>query len=115
MIQQLSIPFETDERLEKASGTDVVPDRKMSALQRFCARASVTPFVETYTPSRRKKQYFRVSWREGKKFKHVHIPGGNVKAPLAQYRAEKLQEMCDRGAELGEIIAAVNTYRGVKQ
>ena len=115
MDRQLIIPFETDDRSTKTSGAEVAPDRKREYLQRFCARASVTPFIETYNPSRRTKQYFRISWREGKKMRHEHIPGGNINAPLAQYRAKKLQTMCDRGAELAEIIAAVETYRGIKR
>ena len=122
MNQQLVLTLVTDEPLEKTSVTNSVTDEQMLSLQRFCFRAftqgvekSVTPFVEKYTPSGRKKEYYRLSWRESRhKVKHIHIRGGNTQSPLAQYRAKKLQELCDRGAELEEVLAALKTYQGTK-
>lgn len=110
MSRQLELFSVPEHKYQEMSGTEFVPDAKMAAIQRFCSRASITPYIEKYTPSRRNKKYFRLSWREGKKWKHLHIPGGNTDSPLARYRAEKLQQLCDRGAELEEVIAAVKTY-----
>lgn len=94
-----------------ASLTDPVSERKRQAISRFLARAKDhEACVNKYRPGGRKQEYFRVSVRQGKSVKHFHIRGGNVNSKLAQYRAEQLQDMIDRGAELGEIIAAVETY-----
>ncbi len=55
--------------------------------------------------------YYRLSYRRRHKMKHLHIPGGNIRSRLAQYRAKKIKELIDRGAELEEVIALVQTYR----
>ncbi len=68
--------------------------------------------VNTYSPGKRKTKYYRLSYFQDGKTKHLHIPGGNVSAPLAQDRAKVLQKLIDRGAQLKEIIAVVKTYRG---
>ena len=112
-MKQLELFSITESDRSQVSGAAVAPDTKIQALQRFCTRNLVTPYVEKYTPARRKVVYYRVSWREGRRMKHLHIPGGNTNSQLAQYRAKQLQEMIDRGAELEEIVAAVNTYRGI--
>ncbi len=92
--------------------TDFVIDQKRAIIQRYLDRAAteVQCSVNEYQKSRSQRKYFRLSWREGKKTKHLHIPGGNVNAILAQYRARKLRELIARGAELGEVIAQVKTY-----
>ena len=108
-MKQLEISFVPDQ--QKVSGADVAPDAKIAALQRFCARDRENiPYVEKYSPNRRKQKYYRLSWRERKKMKHLHVPGGNVNAILAQYRAGKLRQLINRGADLDEVIAQVKTY-----
>lgn len=94
------------------SPTDVVGDRKIQAIQRYLDRAPTEPTasVSTYKPSGRKTEYFRLVYRTGKKVKTIHIRGGNVRSKLAQYRADKLIQMINRGAELDEILAAVRTF-----
>ncbi len=107
MSKQLTI-FDAVSDLDHASLTDPVSERKRQAISRFLARGKDhEACVNRYSPGKRKKEYFRLSVREGKKVKHFHIRGGNVNSKLAQYRAQKLQQMIDRGVELGEIIAAV--------
>ncbi len=97
---------------ETESITESVIDQKRAIIQRYLDRAATEAqcSVNEYQKSRSKKKYFRLSWREGKKTKHLHVPGGNVNAILAQYRARKLRELIDRGAKLEEVIAAVQTY-----
>ncbi len=68
--------------------------------------------VNIYSPGKRKTKYYRLSYFQDGKIKHLHIPGGNVLAPLAQKRAKILQKLIDSGVELKEIIAVVKTYRG---
>ena len=98
--------------LVKQSITESVIDQKRAIIQRYLDRAATEAqcSVNEYQKSKSQKKYFRLSWREGKKTKHLHIPGGNVNAILAQYRARKLRELIARGAKLEEVIAAVQTY-----
>ena len=110
MSKQLTI-FDAVSDLDHASLTGSVSERKRQAISRFLARGKDNEAcVNKYTPGGRKQQYFRLSVRQRKGVKHIHIRGGNVNAKLAQYRAKELQSMIDRGAELGELIAAVQDY-----
>ena len=111
MSKQLRL-FDVVEDSNGASSTDVVEDRKRQAIQRYLDKAPTEPTasVSTYKPSGRKTEYFRLVYRAGKKVKAIHIRGGNVRSKLAQYRASRLSELIDRGAELSEILAAVETF-----
>lgn len=111
MTEQLRL-FETVEDKKIVSSTKAVEDAKMLAIQRYLEKGKSEPLacIGTYSPNGRRTQYFRLCYRQNKKVKCIHIPGGNVLSKLAQYRAIQLQKMIDRGAELGEIIAAVQTY-----
>lgn len=113
MSEQLRL-FDDVSDTKLVSITDDVIEHKMQAIQRFLDRGAKENdcCVNQYYPGKRATKYFRLSYRQGKKTKHIHIPGGNTLSELAQYRAKKLQEMINRGAELGEVIAAVKTYGG---
>jgi len=112
MNQQLSL-FSVSSDSENVSLLDSGSDAKRQAIQRFPNNnKEATACVNTYSPGRRKTEYYRLSFNWNGKKKHMHIPGGSVKARLATYRAEEIQKMCDRGAKLAELIAAVETYRG---
>ena len=110
MNKQLSL-FDSVEESKSFSSTDNV-EEKRRAIQRYLDRAQAEPTASvcTYTPGKCKTEYYRLLYRVGKKVKAIHIRGGNVRSPLAQYRADKLQQMIDRGAEFEELIAAVNTF-----
>lgn len=113
MNEQLSL-FEGVSDAERVSLTENVSDTKMAAIQRFLGSASkeTEVSVNSYSPGGRKKKYYRLSYRLNRKsVKHIHIPGGNINSELANYRADKLRVMIARGAELGEVIAAVKTYQ----
>lgn len=101
---------------DRVSLTDSVSERKKAAIDRFLNRAEKDPIacVNTYSPGGRNRQYYRLSYRQTRtrKVKHIHIKGGSTIAELATYRAKKLQELIDRGAELAEVIAAVRTFNG---
>ena len=87
---------------------------KQKAIQRYLDRAEkeTSACITKYSPGKRKTEYYRLSYRVGKKVKHIHIRGGSTISELAQYRAKKLQEMIDRGAELAEILAQLATFNG---
>ena len=112
MTKQLTI-YDAISDKESASLMNPISDSQTQALQRFLEKGKdPIVHVNTYSPGKRKSEYYRLSYFLDGKTKHLHIPGGNTRAKLAQYRAKKLQELIDRGAELEEIIAAVQTYRG---
>lgn len=116
MSKQLSL-FSVEDN-KHLSSTESVEDTKMRAIQRYLDNAATEPTasVGKYSPNGRKTEYYRLLYRQGRKVKAVHIPGGNVRSELATYRANKLQVMIDRGVELGELLAAVADYRsGVKE
>lgn len=101
---------------DRVSITDFVSDNKKQAIQRFLNSGDKETIacVTTYSPGGRSTRYFRLSYRQRKKIKHIHIRGGSIIAELAIYRAKQLQAMIDRGAELEEVIAAVRTFNGDK-
>jgi hypothetical protein len=116
MSEQLCL-FEAVGEKKPVSPTDIVGETKMQAIQRFLDKGvkkeekEPTASIEKYHPNGKKLEYYRLKYRQGKRVRTIHIPGGSTIAELAQYRAKKLQEMINRGAELGEVIAAVKTYR----
>ncbi len=67
-------------------------------------------WINKYSPGRRVTQYYRLSYNWYGKKKHKHIPGGNVNSSVATGRANKLQMMIDRGADLAELLAAIADF-----
>jgi hypothetical protein len=64
----------------------------------------------TYSPYGVRQKYFRLSYKLGKKTKHIHICGGSITNPLAQFRAKKIQRLIDKGSDRAEIIAMVKSF-----
>jgi hypothetical protein len=98
---------------ESCSLTGSVSEQKQAAIQRYLDKGDKEPIgcVNRYYTGRSSSPYFRLSYRMGRKIKHCHIPGGNAYSPLAQYRAQQIENLIARGADLGEMMAAINTYR----
>lgn len=113
MFEQLSV-FPVCSDSDPVSLQNSRSDAKSQAIQRFLNQRKPDPSicVNTYSPGRRTTEYYRLSYQWRGKKKHIHIKGGSVMAELATYRAQKLQAMIDRGAELAEVIAAVKTFNG---
>ena len=87
---------------------------KQQAIQRFLdtGEREHIPHVNTYQVRKTKNHYYRLSYRNSfGKMKHLHIPGGNTRSRLAQYRAKKLRNLIDRGCDLEEAIAVAQTFR----
>ena len=63
--------------------------------------------INKYSPGKRKTEYFRLSYRNGSKIKHIHIRGGNVNSALVQNRIFKLQNMINQGASIGELLRVI--------
>lgn len=111
MRKQLSL-FPVSEN-KSSSLTPSVSDKQIQAINRFCAHGKSDPVasVNTYSPGRQRQRYYRISYREGRKIKHLHIPGGSTSSALAQHRAQKLTGLIERGAELSEILAMVKDFK----
>lgn len=60
--------------------------------------------------------YFRFSYclqQEGKrKFKHRHIPGGNITCAIAQQRATQVRAAVKRGDTLMQVLALIQGFAG---
>lgn len=112
MNEQLSL-FDGVSDTKSASLTDSVSEHKRQAIQRFLdsGKKEHEVCLNKYSPGKRKAEYFRLSYRIGRKVKHLHIPGGNIYSELAQYRVKQLQALIDRGCEPPEAIAMVKMFR----
>jgi hypothetical protein len=69
-----------------------------------------TPTLGTYSPNGVKQKYYRLSYKNGARVKHIHVCGGSVTNPLALYRAGKIRQLINRGADRDEIIALVKSF-----
>ena len=108
---QLTIPDIDSESVSISFSDSDAKTAKQQALQRYLDNGKEPiACVNVYSPGKRNTKYFRLSYRAGKKMKHTHIRGGSTISELAIYRAKKLQSMIDRGAELAEVIAAVQDF-----
>ncbi len=66
--------------------------------------------VNLYFPGRRNTPYYRFSYRNGRRTKHVHIRGGNYANPEAQANADKIRDMVKRRAALDQILAQIAKF-----
>ena len=74
------------------------------------ANDSVTRSISRYRPkgTARGGEYFRFSYRSGKKVKHVHVPGGNTNSVVANARCEEIREAIARGVSSDAIAEALH-------
>lgn len=55
-------------------------------------------WIETYSPGKRRGySYYRYVWMEGRKLRHMHLPGGNVDNPKAIALKERVEEAITAG------------------
>lgn len=111
MRKQLTI-FDACSDNDHLSLQNARSDAKRQAIERYLRQGKQEPSISVnrYSPGKRKTEYYRVSYQLGDRKKHIHLRGGSTLAQLANYRANQLQTMIDRGAELSEVLAAVATF-----
>nr|WP_322714631.1 hypothetical protein [Nostoc sp. ChiSLP03a]MDZ8215881.1 hypothetical protein [Nostoc sp. ChiSLP03a] len=69
-------------------------------------------WVEKYCPSKRKdNHYYRYCWKTGRKIKHRHIAGGNVRSQLAQHRKGEVEIAIADGLAPVEIESLIKSWR----
>lgn len=74
--------------------------------------------INTYSPggtARGKRYYFRYSYYEGSRKRHIHIKGGSISSNLARSRAGQVNEWIAQKLEPREIVQLVSRFgKGVK-
>jgi hypothetical protein len=68
---------------------------------------SVSKAISTYRPrgTARSGEYFRFSYRDGSRMRHIHIRGGNTDSPIAQAKAREVRSLLAAGIAPAEIAA----------
>jgi hypothetical protein len=72
---------------------------------------SVSKAISTYHPrgTARSGEYFRFSYRDGSRMKHIHIRGGNTDSPIAQAKVAEVRSLLAAGMAPAEIAAMLKT------
>ena len=63
--------------------------------------------ISIYSPrgTARSGEYFRFSYREGSRMRHIHIRGGNTDSPIAQAKVQEVRSLLASGVSPAEIAA----------
>ena len=63
--------------------------------------------VSTYRPrgTARGGEYYRLSYKEGDKVRHVHIRGGNTDSPIAQAKVQEVRSLLAAGISPAQVAA----------
>ncbi|NET71770.1 MAG: hypothetical protein F6K62_12800 [Sphaerospermopsis sp. SIO1G2] len=73
-----------------------------------------TQSINIYKPSgkaRGNSKYFRYSYRDGSRIKHIHIPGGNISNPLAKQRAKIIDDAIAQKLPPTEIKSMIRHFK----
>jgi len=67
--------------------------------------------ISTYRPrgTARSGEYFRFSYRDGSRMRHIHIRGGNTDSPIAQARVQEVRSLLAAGTTRAEIAHSLKT------
>ena len=70
---------------------------------------SISRAISTYQPrgTARSGEYFRFSYRDGSRMRHIHIRGGNTDSPIAQAKVQEVRSQLVAGIPPKEIAAAL--------
>jgi hypothetical protein len=71
--------------------------------------------VSTYRPrgTARGGDYYRLSYKDGSRVRHVHIRGGNTDSPIAQAKVQEVRSLLATGIAPSEIAAMLKTQRSM--
>jgi len=72
---------------------------------------SVSKAISPYTPrgTARSGEYFRFSYRDGARMRHIHIRGGNTDSPIAQAKVAEVRSLLAAGIAPAEIATILKT------
>lgn len=69
-------------------------------------------WVETYSPSKRKDySYYRYVWMDGRRLRHIHIPGGNIHSAIVLYRKTEVEKAIALSMWASEIEDLIKSWR----
>jgi hypothetical protein len=65
--------------------------------------------ISTYRPrgTARSGEYFRFSYRDGSRMRHIHIRGGDTDSPIAQAKVQELRSLLASGVPPAEIALSL--------
>jgi len=74
---------------------------------------SVSKAISTYRPrgTARSGEYFRFSYRECSRMRHIHIRGGNTDSPIAQARVAEVRSLLGAGIPPAKIAEMLRKHR----
>lgn len=78
---------------------------------------SVTRAISRYRPkgTARGGEYFRFSYRDGGKVRHIHIRGGNTDSPIAQAKVQEVRSLLASGMPPSQIASMLQGDRSTTQ
>jgi hypothetical protein len=67
--------------------------------------------ISTYKPrgTARSGEYFRLSYRDGGRVRHVHIRGGNTDSPIAQAKVAEVRSLLAAGVPPAQVATMLKT------
>jgi len=70
--------------------------------------------ISTYRPrgTARSGEYFRFSYRDGSRMRHIQIRGGNTDSPIAQAKVQKVRSLLTAGVSPAEVAAMLKKKLG---
>jgi hypothetical protein len=96
-----SIPAADDSVTEPIALAEVVTESIPAADDSVTTKA-----ISTYRPrgTARGGEYYRFSYRDGSRVKHIHICGGNTDSPIAQAKVAEVRSLLAAGANTAEVV-----------
>ena len=78
---------------------------------------SVSKAISTYRPrgTARSGEYFRFSYRDGSRMRHIHIRGGNTDSPVAQAKVQEVRSLLAAGVSPVQIVATLAQFNQCKK
>jgi len=93
----------SDPVTESTEGLDLTDDSVTASMQKSVAK---------YRPkgTARGGEYWRFSYRDGRRVRHVHIPGGNSSNPTALARVEEVRRAIANRRSPSEIVEMIHSW-----
>ncbi len=116
---QLKIPsasvVNAEEEKDSSSALDNNEEARHQKLLRYLTKRSCKSngSISTYKASKStgsENRYFRYTYREEGKQRSKSIPGGNIRSPLAQKRAQLIKQMIIENKSILEIVYFIGSF-----
>ncbi|MGK7885166.1 MAG: hypothetical protein AB4057_11150 [Crocosphaera sp.] len=98
-----------DNTLKDSEDGESEEDKKLFCNKNNLSELAVTEYQPRGTSGGENK-YYRFSYREGRRVKHIHIKGGNITNPLAIKRRDLVKAWIREDIELEKIIKWIKEW-----